>query len=85
MRISGHPPPYTTRASFTVSLSTHSASCSERSASSKMCVLAPRSTMVHASPSATREKWMSRSSPIITSSMSPQVPSFTPTARRRWT
>jgi hypothetical protein len=38
---------------LTVSLSTHSASCRDLSASSRMWLLAPRSTMVHASPSAT--------------------------------
>jgi hypothetical protein len=41
------------RLQLTVSLSTQSASCSDLSASSRMWLLAPRSTMVHASPSAT--------------------------------
>ena len=38
--------------------------------------LAPRRTMVQASPSWTPEKWMSRSSPIMISSISLQWPSF---------
>lgn len=38
--------------------------------------LAPRRTMVQASPSWTPEKWISRSSPIMTSSISLQWPSF---------
>lgn len=47
------------------------------SASSRMCVLAPLSTMVQASPKATPEKWSSLSSPIMISSISLHVPSFT--------
>ena len=39
--------------------------------------LAPRSTMVHASPSATPEKWTSLSSPIMISSITLHRPSFT--------
>lgn len=35
--ISGQPPPYSTRASAVAALSTHSASCSDRSASSSTC------------------------------------------------
>ena len=57
--------------------STHSASCSERSASSSRCEEAPRSTIVHASPHATPEKCTSRSSPIMISSTSLHSPSLT--------
>ena len=39
--------------------------------------LAPRRMMVHASPISTPEKWMSLSSPIMISSISLQLPSFT--------
>ena len=39
--------------------------------------LAPRSTMVHASPRATPEKWTSLSSPIMISSITLHRPSFT--------
>lgn len=44
------PPPKMVRGSFTVCANTHSASCSERSASSRICCVAPRRTTVHASP-----------------------------------
>mmetsp|Transcript_9878 Transcript_9878/g.17200 ORF Transcript_9878/g.17200 Transcript_9878/m.17200 type:complete len:238 (+) Transcript_9878:788-1501(+) len=74
--ISLAPPPYTIRVSFTAVSSTHRASCRLRSASSRTCWLAPRSTIVHASPAATPEKRMSLSSPMMTSSMSLQCPSF---------
>jgi hypothetical protein len=47
------PPPYTVRVSLMVCDSTHRASCSDRSASSKICCVAPRSMIVHASPRAT--------------------------------
>mmetsp|Transcript_1884 Transcript_1884/g.4198 ORF Transcript_1884/g.4198 Transcript_1884/m.4198 type:complete len:256 (-) Transcript_1884:1107-1874(-) len=79
--ISGQPPPYTTRESRMVAWSTHSASCRERSASSRMCVLAPRRTIVQASPIATPEKWMSLSSPIMISSISLQLPSLISSGR----
>ena len=39
-------------------------------------ILAPRRTMVQASPISTPEKWMSLSSPIMISSMSLQLPNF---------
>ena len=50
------PPPNTVAVSLTVCDSTHRASCKERSASSKICCVAPRRTMVHASPSFTPVK-----------------------------
>lgn len=59
------PPPYTILVSFTVAARTHSASCSERSASSMICWVAPRMTIVHASPSGTPENRSKVSSPII--------------------
>ena len=51
--ISDEPPPNTVRVSFTVCWRTHTASCKERSASSRICCVAPRSTTVQASPNAT--------------------------------
>mmetsp|Transcript_21209 Transcript_21209/g.63834 ORF Transcript_21209/g.63834 Transcript_21209/m.63834 type:complete len:261 (-) Transcript_21209:1028-1810(-) len=74
--ISGQPPPYSTRESAVAVLSTHRASCSDLSASSSTCVLAPRSTMVQASALATPEKWMRRSSPMVISSISLHSPSL---------
>ena len=47
------PPPNTVRVSFTVWDITQRASCNERSASSRICWVAPRSTIEHASPRAT--------------------------------
>mmetsp|Transcript_10549 Transcript_10549/g.48495 ORF Transcript_10549/g.48495 Transcript_10549/m.48495 type:complete len:223 (+) Transcript_10549:174-842(+) len=78
MIISGHPPPYTTRLSFTVDTSTQSASWRDRSASPSTCDDAPRSTMVHASPFATPLNLMSLSSPIMISSIKSQVPRTLP-------
>mmetsp|Transcript_14673 Transcript_14673/g.37231 ORF Transcript_14673/g.37231 Transcript_14673/m.37231 type:complete len:225 (+) Transcript_14673:185-859(+) len=75
--ISGQPPPYTTRLSCTVWLSTHSASCSERSASSSTWLDAPRNTMEHASALATPLNLISVSSPIMISSTSLHDPSDT--------
>lgn len=50
------PPPYTILVSFTVCCNTQRASWRERSASSRICCVAPRTTIVQASPSATPEK-----------------------------
>ena len=47
------PPPKTVLVSFTVCDMTQSASCSDRSASSRICWVAPRRTIEHASPRAT--------------------------------
>jgi len=47
------PPPKTVRVSFTVWDMTHKASCRDLSASSRICWVAPRSTIEHASPRAT--------------------------------
>mmetsp|Transcript_19685 Transcript_19685/g.66171 ORF Transcript_19685/g.66171 Transcript_19685/m.66171 type:complete len:235 (+) Transcript_19685:372-1076(+) len=77
MVISHAPPPGTTLVCLTVCESTQSASWRDRSASSRMCVLAPRSTMLQASALGTPEKRMSLSSPIITSSMSSASPRVT--------
>mmetsp|Transcript_32759 Transcript_32759/g.80704 ORF Transcript_32759/g.80704 Transcript_32759/m.80704 type:complete len:225 (-) Transcript_32759:984-1658(-) len=78
MIISGQPPPYTMRESLTVLVSTHRASCSERSASHSTWLEAPRSTMVHASPLATPLNLISLSSPIMISCTSSHVPSTLP-------
>lgn len=59
INISAQPPPKTVRVSLTVCDRTESASCSDRSASSTICVVAPRRTTVHASPAATPENLMS--------------------------
>uniref|UniRef100_A0A6B0V1C8 Putative secreted protein n=1 Tax=Ixodes ricinus TaxID=34613 RepID=A0A6B0V1C8_IXORI len=75
--ISELPPPNTTRLSFTTCERTQRASWSERSASSRICWVAPRSTMVQASPRGTPENLSSLSSPIITSSIRSHVPSRT--------
>lgn len=50
------PPPHTVLVSLTVCVSTHKASWSERSASSRICCVAPLITMVHASLSLQPEK-----------------------------
>lgn len=55
INISEHPPPYTILVSLTVCVKTHKASCNDRSASSKICRVAPRRTIVQASPSETPE------------------------------
>mmetsp|Transcript_17157 Transcript_17157/g.52779 ORF Transcript_17157/g.52779 Transcript_17157/m.52779 type:complete len:222 (-) Transcript_17157:1071-1736(-) len=81
MRTSQQPPPGIVRVSRTVRDSTQSASWSDRSASSRTCVDAPRSTTVHASPDAQPLKRMSLSSPIMISSMRSQVPSVARSGR----
>ena len=53
------PPPYTILVSLTVRDNTHKASCNDRSASSKICCVAPRMTMLQASPKATPENLIS--------------------------
>ena len=53
------PPPYTILISLTVRDNTHKASCNDRSASSKICCVAPRMTMLQASPKATPENLIS--------------------------
>mmetsp|Transcript_13009 Transcript_13009/g.55492 ORF Transcript_13009/g.55492 Transcript_13009/m.55492 type:complete len:223 (+) Transcript_13009:203-871(+) len=78
--ISGHPPPSTTRESFTVLTNTHSASCKDRSASPSTCDDAPLKTIVHASPLATPLNLMSLSSPIMISSTRSHVPRTFPDA-----
>lgn len=50
------PPPYTVRGSLTVCVRTHRASCNERSASSRICFVAPLMTIVQASFIAQPEK-----------------------------
>jgi len=77
IRTSEQPPPKTVLVSFTVWLKTHKASWIERSASSKIWLVAPRKTIVHASPAATPENLISLSSPIIISSIRSQWPSLT--------
>mmetsp|Transcript_17 Transcript_17/g.59 ORF Transcript_17/g.59 Transcript_17/m.59 type:complete len:223 (+) Transcript_17:184-852(+) len=76
MIISAHPPPQITRESLTAVFNTHNASCRERSASAKICVDAPLKTIVHASPFATPENLIKRSSPIIISSIKSHSPNF---------
>mmetsp|Transcript_16647 Transcript_16647/g.42504 ORF Transcript_16647/g.42504 Transcript_16647/m.42504 type:complete len:224 (+) Transcript_16647:409-1080(+) len=75
--ISHAPPPGSTLVWTTVCERTQSASCSERSASSRMCSLAPRSTMEQASALGQPPKRMSLSSPIMISSMVSACPSVT--------
>ena len=53
------PPPYTILVSLTVRDNTHKASCNDHSASSKICCVAPRMTMLQASPKATPENLIS--------------------------
>ena len=77
------PPPYTTLVSFTVCWSTHRASWSERSASSRICWVAPRTTMVHASPSATPEKrssYVRKEEKNTVTSILPHLPRSPPTS-----
>mmetsp|Transcript_14826 Transcript_14826/g.39379 ORF Transcript_14826/g.39379 Transcript_14826/m.39379 type:complete len:223 (-) Transcript_14826:657-1325(-) len=76
MAISMAPPPWTTRVSVMVWNRTASASWRERSASSRMWLDAPRSTIVHASPSWQPENLITLSSPIMISSILLQNPSL---------
>mmetsp|Transcript_10039 Transcript_10039/g.25055 ORF Transcript_10039/g.25055 Transcript_10039/m.25055 type:complete len:270 (-) Transcript_10039:903-1712(-) len=76
--ISDTPAPSTTRFSFATAWEiTHSASCRERSASSRPCLVEPRRMIVQASPLGTPENLIIRSSPIMNSEMSLHVPSCT--------
>mmetsp|Transcript_1993 Transcript_1993/g.2880 ORF Transcript_1993/g.2880 Transcript_1993/m.2880 type:complete len:225 (+) Transcript_1993:163-837(+) len=77
MAASMHPPPHTTRVSRTAAVSTARASCRLRSASSRMWSELPRRMIEQASPDLHSPNLIRRSSPIITSSISPHVPRVT--------